>query len=123
VGLATDTHSLLILAGGSAESQQIDCYSPRFRFLMASWAPSETLRRLYMGASAEGGRLPAMPVAGCGNSNSHGARTVHLIITMIKWIRTSRLSIKNSLSRYGGELFIFYCLLFVVEVLGFGVQG
>jgi len=38
-------------------------------------------------------RLP-----GQGNSNSHGARTVHLIITMIKWIWTSRLSIKNSLS-------------------------
>jgi len=33
-----------------------------------------------------------------GNSNSHGARPVHLIITMRKWIRTSRLSIKNSLS-------------------------
>jgi len=29
-------------------------------------------------------RLP-----GKGNSNSHGARPVHLIITMIKWIRTS----------------------------------
>ena len=38
-------------------------------------------------------RLP-----GKGNSNSHGARPVHLIITMIKWIRTSRLSIKNSRS-------------------------
>jgi len=38
-------------------------------------------------------RLP-----GKGNSNSHGARPVHLIITMIKWIRNSRLSIKNSLS-------------------------
>jgi len=38
-------------------------------------------------------RLP-----GKGNSNSHGGRPVHLIITMIKWIRTSRLSIKNSLS-------------------------
>ena len=37
-------------------------------------------------------RLP-----GKGNPNSHGARPVHLIITMIKWIRTSRLSIKNSL--------------------------
>ena len=33
-----------------------------------------------------------------GNSNSHGARPVHLIITMKKWIRTSRFSIKNSLS-------------------------
>ena len=38
-------------------------------------------------------RLP-----GKGNSNSHGARPVHLIITMIKWIRTTRLSIKKSLS-------------------------
>ena len=38
-------------------------------------------------------RLP-----GKGISNSHGARPVHLIITMIKWIRTSRLSINNSLS-------------------------
>ena len=33
-----------------------------------------------------------------GNSSSHGARPVHLIITMIKWIRTRRLSIKRSLS-------------------------
>jgi len=32
------------------------------------------------------------------NSNSHGARLVHLILTMMKWIRTSRLSIKNSFS-------------------------
>ena len=39
-------------------------------------------------------RLP-----GKGNSNSNGARPVHLIITMIKWIRTSSLSIKNSLYR------------------------
>jgi len=38
-------------------------------------------------------RLP-----GKGYSNSHGARPVHLIITMIKWIRTRRLSINNSLS-------------------------
>ena len=35
---------------------------------------------------------------GNGNSNSHGARPVPLIITMVKWIRTSRLLIKNSLS-------------------------
>ena len=33
------------------------------------------------------------------NSTSHGARPVHLMITTIKWTRTSRLSIKNSLSR------------------------
>jgi len=47
-----------------------------------------------------GGRFRKVDVRlpGKGNSNSHGARPVHLIITMIKWIRTSRLSIKNSLS-------------------------
>ena len=44
-------------------------------------------------------RLP-----GRGNSNSHGARPVHLIITMIRWIRTSRLSTKNSLSMVLGWL-------------------
>ena len=42
-------------------------------------------------------RLP-----GTGNSNSHGARPVHLIITMIRWIRTGRLSIKISRSREEG---------------------
>jgi len=31
------------------------------------------------------------------NSTTHGARPVHLIITMIQCIRTSRLSVKNSL--------------------------
>ena len=36
---------------------------------------------------------------GKGNSNSHGARPVHSIITKIWWIRTSRYSTKNSLSR------------------------
>ena len=38
-------------------------------------------------------RLP-----GKGNSNSRGARPVHRIIPMIKWIQTSRLSIQNFLS-------------------------
>ena len=31
------------------------------------------------------------------NSNSHGARSVHQIISMTKWIRTSRSSINNFL--------------------------
>ena len=49
-------------------------------------------------------RLPGKPrkvdvrLPGKGNLNSHGARPVHLIITMIKRIRTSRLSKKKSLS-------------------------
>ena len=51
-------------------------------------------------------RLP-----GKGNSNSHAARPVHLIITMIKWIRTSRLSIKNSLWTGGRNPEAYYWLL------------
>jgi len=43
-------------------------------------------------------RAPRPPMSGKGHSDSPGARPVHLIITVIKWIRTSRLSIKNSLS-------------------------
>ena len=35
---------------------------------------------------------------GKGNSSSHGARQVHLIITMIKWIQTSGLPINDFLS-------------------------
>ena len=41
---------------------------------------------------------------GKGNSNSHGATPVHLIVTQLKWIRTSRLSITNSLSLREPEL-------------------
>jgi hypothetical protein len=44
-------------------------------------------------------RLP-----GKGNLDSHGARPVHQIISMIKWIRTSRFSIRNSLSGKGRPL-------------------
>jgi hypothetical protein len=36
-----------------------------------------------------------------GNSNSHGARPVHQIMSVIKWLRTSRLSIKNFISVSG----------------------
>jgi len=79
-------------------------------------------------------RLP-----GKGNSNYHGARPVHPIITMIKWIRTIRLSIKNSLSagadgwaqvhspQSGRVRFVFRVsclgLGFRVQGLGFRVQG
>ena len=34
------------------------------------------------------------------NSNFHGARPVHQIISMIKWSRPSRLSVKKSLSHH-----------------------
>ena len=49
-------------------------------------------------ATCAGARKVYVRLPGKGNSNSQGARPVDLIITMIKWIRTSRLSIKNSLS-------------------------
>ena len=48
------------------------------------------------GTPVYGGRKAEVELTGRAN-----ARPVHLIITMIKWIRTSRLSIKNSL--YGGR--------------------
>jgi len=63
-------------------------------------------------------RLP-----GKGNSNSHGARPVHLIITMIKWIPTSRLPIKNSLSAAPAFRVRGWELAFRVSGLGFRVHG
>ena len=54
--------------------------------------PETTPHGLHVAGAADGVWAP-----GKGNLNSHGARPVHLIVTMMKWIRTSRLSIKNSL--------------------------
>jgi len=51
--------------------------------------------------SSRGARKADIRLPGKGNSNSHGARPVHQILSMIKWIRTSMLSIKNSLSLAG----------------------
>ena len=48
--------------------------------------------------TSAGHRKVDIRLPGKGNLNSHGAKPVHLIITMMKWIRTSSLSIKNSLS-------------------------
>jgi len=42
-------------------------------------------------------RTVDISLPGKGNSNSNGTRPVHQIISMITWIRTSRLSTKNSL--------------------------
>ena len=62
--------------------------------------------RIYGGSNQVGlghaTRMVDVRLPGQGNSNSHSARPVHLIITMIKWIRTSRLSIKNSFSVEAG---------------------
>ena len=51
---------------------------------------------LGMGTRKVDTRLP-----GKENSNSHGARPVHQIISSMKWSGTSRLSIKDSLFRWG----------------------
>ena len=48
-------------------------------------------------------RKEDVKLPGEGNSNCHGARPVHLIIAVIKWIRTSRLSIKNIEVQGGNE--------------------
>jgi hypothetical protein len=53
--------------------------------------------------SQPGTRKVDVRLPGKGNSNSHGARPVHIIVTMMTWIRTSRLSMKNSLSQRAGK--------------------
>ena len=66
-------------------------------FRLRTRAPAETL---CTGENISSARKVDVRLPGKGNSNSHGARPVLLIITMIKWIRTSRLSIKNILSLF-----------------------
>ena len=56
---------------------------------------------LRVAGSGTGPGDEGVTLSGRGNSNSHGARPVHLITTMIKWIRTGRLSMKNFLSQVG----------------------
>ena len=48
--------------------------------------------------TSRGRRKVGVRPPGKGNSNFHGAWPVHLIITMIKWMRIIRLSIRVSLS-------------------------
>ena len=45
----------------------------------------------------EGTQKVDVRLSGKGNSNSHGARPVHLIITMPKWILTGMIPTMNSL--------------------------
>ena len=58
----------------------------------AHWVIWPHLRRRALKLRMVDIRLP-----GKENSNSHGARPVHPIISMIEWTRTSRLSMMNSL--------------------------
>ena len=68
-------------------------------------------------------RLP-----GKGTSNSHGARPVHIIITLITWIRIGMLSIKSSFSPphqlpHTASGFMVQGTGFRVQGSGFRVQG
>ena len=62
--------------------------------------PEKTVSRRF--CTFLGGRVPPRKVdlrlPGKGNPNSHGARPVQIIITMIRWTRTSELSIDDYLS-------------------------
>ena len=82
-----------------------------------AWAGGERLGRAVFPSSdwaarqaqtvvaGEGGACSLPEVGGGVRCPAHGARPVHLIITMIKGIRTSRFSIKNSLSLEVRKLF------------------
>ena len=56
-------------------------------------------------------------------SNSIGARPVHQIISMIKWIRTSMMPIKNSLYHDGVGLFLLVVLNRSAALLPVAVGG
>ena len=57
---------------------------------------------LYVSPPLKSRKADVLP-PGKGNSNSYGARPVRPIITMLKWIRTSRLSIEKSLLDLSGK--------------------
>ena len=60
-----------------------------------SCAPRQSRRG---GADAVGSRKAGVSPPEQGNSNSHGARPVHLIISMMKWVRIRKLSTHTFLS-------------------------
>ena len=92
------------VGGGSSKVNLPHAIDFRAKCGIDNWQPPP-LPKLWGGATPdpvgvpEGTRKVDVRLPGKGDSNSHGARPVHLSITMIKWIRTSRLSIKNSLCR------------------------
>ena len=75
----------------------------RVHFRIRRYSVVFSARMAGCNASIFGHGFPGRPckvdarLPGKGNSTSHGARPVHQIISMIKWIWTSKLSIKHSL--------------------------
>ena len=63
--------------------------------------------RIYGGSNQVGLGNPTRNIdvrlPGQGNSNLHGARLVHLIITMMRWFRTRRLSSKECLFSFEND--------------------
>ena len=107
--LMPGSHTVLLTHCFTTHTVLLHIFMPGSHTVL-SW-PAHTLSEVF-GAEFEEGREVLCEVCeepllvlcvdfhppGKGNSNSDGARPVHQIITMIKWIRTSRLSIKNYLS-------------------------
>ena len=82
----------------SSTSTETVCPVARARCVAAAIFENGCQRKVDVRLRCKAPRKVDVRLPGKGNANSHGARPVHLIITMIKWFRTSRLSIKNSLS-------------------------
>jgi len=73
-------------------------YAPQIRARLGTTAHFCRVVVLKLRAHLRTPRSFPEPTPYNGNSNSHGARPIHQIISMIKWIRTSRLSVQNCLS-------------------------
>ena len=80
----------------------VSCVLRPGRLAPASWRSAVRAGRLPATAPARSRprlsmRKVDIRLPGKGDSNSHGARPVHQIISMTKWIRTCRLSLHNFL--------------------------
>ena len=79
------------------------------------WARKPSSHPLFILQQWVGGRSRKVygRLSGKGNSKSHGARPVHLIITMIKWIRTRRIGVRRAgvgdCARPGGWFHLIMC--------------
>ena len=83
--------------GNRNEYHPMELRPPPFFFLLLLSSLELSSPNVYDPEDEPASRKADVRLPGKGNSNSHGARPAHLIITMIKWIRTSRLSIEKYL--------------------------
>ena len=93
-GLFTEQKTVSAYVGSSKDLKDLkDVSSAHPTASSVSAARSLRAGKLPHSPRKEDARLPVKE-----NSNSHGARPAHIIITMMWWIQTSRVSIKNSLA-------------------------